>query len=105
MINHHTFLRLAIVFLIFLQIVKNEMLYEDIKVCSDSERIDYSNSCKNNDESCLKDLEYIKNFQDFIDFYFTRNNQVYHSIDNVVYSQNCEITKQVILLFLIQFIL
>ena len=81
--------------LIFIQIVKNEMIFEEIRVCSDSSRLDFVNSCKSNNEECLKELNYINNFADYTDYYFVSNNQVYHSIDGTIYTQDCVITKKV----------
>ncbi len=85
----------VILLLFFIHFAKNEMIYEEIRVCTDSSRVDFANSCKNNNEECMKELNYIKNFADFTDFYFVSNNEVYHSIDDSVYLQNCFKTKQV----------
>jgi hypothetical protein len=91
----------SILFFFLIHRSENEMLYEAIKVCSDSNRIDFTNSCKGRiDDSCTEDLEYIKNFQDYTDYYFTRKNEVYHAIDDAVYSTNCELTNQVSNLFI-----
>ena len=99
MINLNIWLS-SITFLFLIHRSENEMLYEEIKVCSDSDRIDFINSCKGHtDDSCIKDLEYIKNFQDFTDYYFTRNNEVYHAIDDAIYSTKCQLTNQVCNLF------
>ena len=78
----------VIVLLIFIQFVKNEMIYEEIRVCTDSSRLDFANSCKNNNEECMKELNYIKNFADFTDFYFVSNNEVYHSIDDTIIKES-----------------
>jgi hypothetical protein len=77
-------------------IVENKMINENIKVCVDSSRVDFPGSCKYDDFDCQREIEYIKNFQDYTDYYFTRNSQVYHSIDDAIYISNCELTKQVI---------
>jgi hypothetical protein len=89
-------MNIIIIILFFLTTVKNEMVFEEIKVCTEGSRIDFMKSCKSKEEICIKELEYIKNFQDFTNMFFTLNKQTYHAIDDSIYVQNCEITNQVI---------
>jgi hypothetical protein len=86
---------LSFFYFLFIGIVESKMIYENIKVCLDSSRVDFPGSCKYDDFDCQREIEYIRNFQDFTDYYFTINSQVYHSIDDAIYISNCELTNRV----------
>lgn len=67
----------------------------EINVCIDSERVDFKNSCIDKDPECIHDLNYLKTFQDFEDFYVRFKGEIYHAFEDVLYYQKCEITKRV----------
>ena len=65
-----------------------------IKVCKDAEVLDLTNSCEDGNNECVQEKTYLKNFQDFDDFYIHSKGQIYHVWNDVIYIQSCEITTK-----------
>lgn len=87
-------------FLFFLFIFGNVdsiLLDIQISVCTDSERVDFKSSCINKEPECIQDLDYLKNFQDYKDFYVRFKGKIYHAFEDVLYFQKCELTKKIVI--------
>ncbi len=82
-----------IFFMLFIVNVNSAYIKTEIKVCIDTERLDFESSCNNEDAQCLQDLSYLKNFQDFSDYYIHFKGKIYHAYEDVIYFQQCSITK------------
>lgn len=67
----------------------------ELYVCVDTERVDFKSSCKKSDPECIQDITYLKNFQDFDDFYIHYKGNIYHALDDVIYFQKCEKTNKI----------
>lgn len=66
------------------------LIDEPIKVCSDGERVNFADSCRYQEAQCLEELDWLKERQDFGDFFFKRKGFRFHSLDDVVYTVRCE---------------
>ena len=84
-----------VLLLIKLQVSLCERIVENINVCMDAEIFDFSNSCREKEPGCIEAIDYLKNFQDFDDFYIHFNGKVYHALNDVIYHQLCEIASSI----------
>ena len=87
--------KLIIISFIFLQVCYCEILNVNINVCVDAERVDFSNSCSTHDIDCIEDINYLKSYRNFEDFYLHFKNKIYHSFENAVFFQSCELVTKI----------
>ena len=84
-----------IVLLSFFILVRSFYLNVELNVCQDSERVDFESSCLDKEPNCVQDINYLKNFQDFSDFYVHYKGEIYHAFEDVLYFQTCFLTKKI----------
>jgi hypothetical protein len=88
-------LLVACILFVLINQVHSFNLNVELNVCVDSERVDFATSCQDNDPVCVQDINYLKNFQDFSDFYIHYKGQIYHAFEDVLYFQTCFKTDKV----------
>jgi hypothetical protein len=86
---------LIIIAFFSVHVCSSEIIDTNINVCNDAERLDFEKSCTTHNQECIEDISYLKGFQYFQDFYIHYKNNIYHTMDDVIYFQKCERTKKI----------